>query len=294
MKILIKKILITLLIITLMASFLTACGQGGQAQAKDAGTAAAESTVTSETAAGETAKAAATPAASAAFPITVTDALGTTMTIEKAPEAIVSLTLGSDEMLIGNSEIPGLIDKSRVISVTKYADDPEISNIAEETASIPNRFSNSAEPIIAAAPGLVLTDTWSDPAFVKQLRDAGITVYIFKTPCSLDDQKKTIMELAHILGAGNEGKRMVAWMEDKLAQVAVKLEKLDDSSRLTVMEYSEMYSSAGKGTNFDSVVTNAGLVNVVAKAGMEGWPEITKEMLIQMDPDIIVLPFMVL
>ena len=72
--------------------------------------------------------------ASAKFPLTVTDANGDAMTLENPPQRIVSLTLGSDEILLS------LVDKSRIVSLTRYADDEGISNIAAEAkVSVPGR-----------------------------------------------------------------------------------------------------------------------------------------------------------
>lgn len=271
-----SKIIIAALIMVVFMSVFTACGGGGQASGPQGTTAAA---ATGEDKAG------------GAYPKTFTDALGTQVTIEKEPVAIVSLTLGTDEMLVGNSEVSGLVDKSRVLSVTIYSDDPSISNITEDVKTIPNRLiSGATENIIAAGPDLVFTDTWADAAFVKQLRDAGIAVFVFKTPSSVTEQINTVKEIAAVVGAEEEGVRIVGWMESRLKAVADKLSLLKEDEKLTVMEYSEMFTTSGTGTNFDSVVTTAGLINVASKAGLEGWPAISKEKVVEMNPDIILLP----
>ncbi len=291
-----SKIILIIIIATLFTSIFTACGSdSSQNTAAQDTQVASETTVPADTTPADTTPAETSTSATSQetaqiFPLTVTDALGTEMTIEKAPAAIVSLTLGTDEMLVGNSEIPGLVDKSRILSLTPYADDTGISNIAGDLDSIPNRFKSEAEKIITVKPDLVLIDTWADSAFVKQLRDSGITVYVFKTPSSVQEQLNTVVEIAHVVGEDKEGVRMVEWMNGKLKAVSDKLKQLDESKRLTIMEYSEMFMSAGLGTNFDSVVTLAGLTNVVSKAGMEGWPEISKEKLLEMNPDILILP----
>jgi len=138
-------------------------------------------------------------------------------------------------------------------------------------------------------PDLVVTDTWTDSKEVKQLRDAKINVFEFKTPNNIDEQKKAIIDIAHAVGADTEGVKITAWMDDKLKAVSDRLRTLKEDQKHTVMDYGEMGSS-GKGTNFDDIVTRAGLVNVVSKAGMPGWPKVSKEMIIDLNPDIIFLP----
>jgi iron complex transport system substrate-binding protein len=218
------------------------------------------------------------------FPRKVTDGNGFEMTIESEPKRILSLNLGADEILFG------MIDKSRIVSLTRYADDEGISNIASEAAGVGARTTmDQVENIIALNPDLILLDTWADAKYLKQLRDAGITVYAFRTPANIDEQKAVILELAHVVGAEEKGQELVAWMDEKLKAVEEKLSVLKPEQKLTVMDYGEMGSS-GLGTNFDDIVTRAGLVNVISRAGIEGWPVISKEKIIEFDPDIIILP----
>lgn len=218
------------------------------------------------------------------FPLKVTDGNGAEMTIESEPRRIVSITLGSDEMLLG------LVDKSKILALTKYADDAGISNVAAEAAGIKERASmDKLESVIAMKPDLVIVDTWADAKYVKQLRDAGITVYAFKTPSNIEEQKDTIANLAHITGTDEKGREILEWMDTKLKEIEGKLAGLKPEDKLTVMDYGEMNSS-GKGTNFDDIVTKAGLINVVSRAGMEGWPLLSKEKIIEFNPDIIILP----
>jgi len=264
---------------------LTACSGGrDQAQVQDTPDQAAQQQTTEEK------PDPSEPKLNPTFPMTVKDALGTEITIEKKPQAIVSLTLGSDEMLVGNSEVAGLVSTDRILSLTPYADDPEISNIDIDISSVPYRLRNDAESIIAINPDLVITDTWTDAAFIKQLRNAGIAVYVFKTPGSVTEQFNTVLEIAHIVGEDKEGVRIVGWMENRLKKVTEKVAALKPNERLTVMEYSEMFTTAGKNTNFDSIVTLAGLINVAARDGLEGWPNVSKEKMVQWNPDIIILP----
>lgn len=219
------------------------------------------------------------------FPLTVKDFSGTEMTLEKAPVKIVSLTHGTDEMLIG------LIDTGRIISVTTYALDPGVSNVVEEAKKIPNTFtSEESEKIIAAQPDLVFVDTWADAGFIKNLREAGIIVYQFDTPSNIDQQKQVIAEIAHVVGADKKGEELVTWMDEKLKAVEEKLKNLKEEDKLAILDYSEMGTTSGKNTNTDDLLTRAGLINVAARAGLDGWPQVNKESVVEWNPDLILLP----
>ena len=90
------------------------------------------------------------------------------MTLERPPRRILSLNLGADEILFS------LIDKNRIVSLSRYADDEGISNIAAEAKGVGARTTmDMIENIIALEPDLVILDTWADVNYIKQLRDSG-------------------------------------------------------------------------------------------------------------------------
>lgn len=290
-----KSALSAVMIIVMMFSVVLA-GCGGMAgQELKTSTAADTSALSSASAVPEVSveqTAGAEPAASTLqeeaavpkFPLKVTDAGGFEMTIQSEPQHIVSLTLGSDEILLG------LVNKNRILALTKYAEDAGISNVSAEAAGVAERATmEQLESVIALKPDLVILDTWADAKYVKQLRDAGINVYAFKTPSNIEEQKTTIAEIANITGAAAKGQEILDWMDAKLNEVESKLAHLKPEEKRTVMDYGELGSS-GKGTNFDDIVTRAGLINVISKAGMEGWPVISKEKIIEFNPEIIILP----
>lgn len=261
-KIALKNILAILIAIIMIAVVYTGCGRKSSSiETGESGTTAAQG----------------------GFPLTVRDANGFEMTIAKKPERIVSLTLGTDEMLLD------MVDKNRIIALTIYADDPNISNIADRAKDIPNKIVSEAETVISLQPDLVFTDTYANAEFVQQLRDSNISVYVFKTPSNIEEQRKTVLEIAHVVGEDKKGQEIVAWMDGKLKEIEEKLSALKEEEKLTVFDYGEIGTS-GKGTNYDDIVTRAGLINVVSRAGIEGWPQISKEKLVEYNPDIITVP----
>lgn len=219
-----------------------------------------------------------------AFPITVEDANGARMTLEKKPEKIVSLTLGTDEMLLG------LVDKSRIKAVTYLSLDPGLSNVTEEVKDIPEKLGTEAEKIISLQPDIVFVADWTDEKFVKQLRDAQITVYGYKTPNSIEEQKKTVMEIARLVGEEQKGREMVKWMDDRLNEVEEKIKTLAEDKKLKAISLDSFFATYGTNTTFNDIVNRAGMINLAAEAGINQWQQITKEKVVEMNPDIIFLP----
>lgn len=220
----------------------------------------------------------------AKYPLTLKDAAGTSVTIANKPTKIVSLPLGTCEMLLA------LVDKSTIAAMTNYVDDANVSNVAEAAKGVGQRLDSNAEKIIALQPDLVFVDSWAEQNFIKQLRDAKLTVFVLNNVTNVDQEKEMLKLLGNITDQAAKAEGTISWMDEKLKVVSDKLANLSEEQKLSILDYSEMSSTSGKGTNFDDVVTRAGLINPVSKDGLEGWPQLSKEMVIKYNPDIISLP----
>ncbi len=283
-----KRIILSLLLILILTiGLFTACGQQGAPAAGSSADTSTPVSVGTETS-GQTAEGGPTQAASnnkeTAYPLTLNDANGTSVTIKAKPVKIVSLPLGICEMLMS------MVEKNEIAAMTHYVDDPVVSNIADAAKGVGQRLDFNAEKIIALQPDLVLVDTWQDANIVKQLRDANLNVIVTNTLTNVDQQKEMLRLLGNITNNAAKAEDIVNWMEQKLKAVSDKLAGLKEDQRLTIIDYSEMGSTSGKDTNFDDVVTRAGLINPVSKEGLAGWPELSKEMIVKYNPDIICLP----
>lgn len=266
------RILPLILAIALMTGIFAACGSNQNAQSGKTpeASAAGTSQVTDTTA--------------SKYPLTLKDAKGVSVTIANRPVKIVSMPLGTCEMLMS------LVEKSRIAAMTYYVDDVNVSNVADKAKGVGQRIESDAEKIIALQPDLVLLDSWTKDDLIKQLRDAKLTVLVLNTPSNVDQEKEMLKLLGNITDEDAKAQETVNWMDQKLKDISDKLSGLTEDKKQSVLDYSEMSSTSGKGTNFDDVVTRAGLVNPVSKAGLEGWPQLSKEMIVKYNPDIIMLP----
>lgn len=272
-----KKISL-ILVAALLTSALAACGLAGSSTAASTSTAVQSGEAVTSTAASAS-------AASVGFPVTLTDASGEKVTIEKKPAKIVCLPLGACEMLVS------LVDKSSIAAMTHYVDDENVSNIADQVKGVGARLDTNVEKIIAIQPDLVLLDiVLTKPEVIKQLRDAKINVFVLSLPYNIDQERNMLKLLGQLTGEQSKAQELDNWMDTKLKAVSDKLSTLTEDQKLTVVDYSEMGTTSGKGTNFDDIVNRAGLINPVSKEGIEGWPQLSKEMIVKYNPDIISLP----
>ena len=224
--------------------------------------------------------------AASAYPLEAVDGLGGRGALREAPRRSASLTLMTDEILVD------LVGPGRLAAVTPMADDPGISNVAGRVGPGPRRLALNVERLLALAPDLVLLASWSDADSVRQLRDAGIAVYRIAAPRSVDAIKGTIAEVARLVGAQQQALELIRGMDETLARVRSRVERLPPGQRLRVLDYDPSGTSFGRGSSWDDIVRRAGCLNAVAELPADAWGNValSQEKLISLDPDIVVLP----
>lgn len=266
-----KKLVIFLTIASIVVAFFAGCGKEVQPVQKENIEKSAHKAESKENKSED------------GYPMTVKDGKGVEVVIPKKPERIISLSLGTDEILLS------LVDKDRIRALSYLSDDPGISNVAEKAKGITEKVGQEIESVIALGPDLVLLPDWHDESFIQQLRDAQIPVYAYKTPSSIEEQKQMIMNIAHLLGEEDRGQEIVAWMNEKLREVEEKVKAVKPEDKLRVINNNFGYTYA-KGTVFDDIVQRAGLINAASEDGLELWIEITKEKIVELNPDMIIIP----
>ena len=276
LKTILKTTGILLLVFVLIAAS-TACASKDTDEAKNTG-----SDIQAKDGAGTEKEA--KKAEDSGFPLVVKDAKGVEIEIKEKPKKIVSLTLTTDEMLLS------LVDKSRIAALSYLSEDPGLSNVVEEAKEIPVKVKMELETLISLQPDLLIVADWTDENAVKQLRDANITVYTLATPNNIDGVKDAVMKVAQLVGEKDKGQDIVSWMDIKLKAVEDKVKTLKDEQKPKVLSCDSFLYTYGIGTTFDDIARHAGVINLAAEQGMEMWQEISKEKIVELNPDVLFLP----
>jgi iron complex transport system substrate-binding protein len=192
----------------------------------------------------------------------------------------------SDEVLLE------LVGPGRLIAVTSFAADPAVSNIAGRIAAIPNRLDSHPELILSLRPDLVVVANWSDAQGVAQLRAAGLPVYLSASAVTVEQVREKILALARVVGEERAGEELIARMDQRLGELERRLAAVPEGRRLTVLDWSAWGTAMGRGSSWDEIVRRAGLRNAVGDLPVDGWGQVplSKEKLIELDPDLLVLP----
>ncbi|CAM2947743.1 ABC transporter substrate-binding protein [Vibrio rarus] len=215
------------------------------------------------------------------FPVTVTDASNTQITLESAPQKISSKSLFSDEVLLD------LIAPERFSSVTKFVDDPHYSTVVGKMPAAVPRLDLNVERILANRPDLVLAGSWSDSGRIQQLRSAGINVFLIGVPHSYDDIKKLIKLVGKMVGEEDKAEAVVNNMDIRLEQGLVFT-----SHKYKVLDYNRWGTSSTRHSTWQLIVKKAGFINAVADldADKYGQTPMSKELLVVVNPEVLFVP----
>lgn len=208
----------------------------------------------------------------AAFPVTVTDDADRSVTVEAAPERIVSLAPGNTEILFAL----GLGDK--VVGVTSYDDYPaEVKDIEK----VGDFAGPNMEAVAAADPDLVLATSGVQADVIAKLEELGATVLAID-PTSLDGLYEDIEEVGAVTGTGTEAETLVADMRAEGEEIAELVAGREPVTVFVEIGQNPLFT-VGDGTLIDELLSAAGGDNVVTS---KGYVPYSAEELVKADPAV--------
>ena len=209
-------------------------------------------------------------------PVTITDDLGVTVTIDKYPERIVSLSPANTEILFAL----GLGD--RIVGVTEYCTYPEAALSKDKIGG----FSTiNTEKIAVLNPDLLVAADGNSEETIAHLRELGYTIITVNAD-TIDTTLADIRLIGKAAGVESAAEELVSSMKADLAEIAEKTKGAEKPTILHCMWTDPLWVS-GSGTFQDEMISAAGGVNAAAAEG--GWVALTMEKFLTMNPDIIVV-----
>jgi len=267
-------LLAVLLAILLAPAVLAGCGS--DAAGADSTTSTLPSTTSSLPATTATTETA-TPAA---FPVTVTDDNGKTVTIEAEPERIVSTAPASTEMLFAL----GMGD--RVVGVTSLDNyPPEVQAIAKI-----GDFQANTEAVMALSPDLVVGYSGNEEALAP-VEAAGSPVIIFN-PSTIDGIYANIMTLGVATGSAAKATELVDSIKGEIKAVADATAAAGEPPRVFYAVDNTLWT-CGPGSFVDELIATVHAVNVASEIegeGVQAYYQFSPEQLVAADPDVILSP----
>lgn len=209
------------------------------------------------------------------YPLTITDDLGNTVTIEEEPERVVSLSPANTETLfaLGAGE--------RVVGRTDYCNYPEE---AADVPSIGTYTSPNTELIISMTPDVVFASDYIDDAIRSQVENAGATVIVFSAN-DIESVEQDILLAGQILNLNEEAQKITTGMEEEMAKLQEIL-SANTEEKSAFIDLGDYYS-AGEGSLLGNMLDDIGVRNVAEDTG-ETWPQLSVEKIIESNPDVYI------
>jgi iron complex transport system substrate-binding protein len=209
--------------------------------------------------------------------LSVTDDMGTSVTLTTTPERIISLSPSNTEILFAL----GLGD--RVAGVTEYC------NFPPEALKKPNIGGYSTvniEKVLAQDPDLIVAAYGNGDESVTSLRDLGLTVIALNP--------KTIGDVLHDITVIGEATGTQATAADLVRNLTERVDRVKEAGRSTgehprvahVIWHDPVYIS-GNNTFQDEMIRTAGGTNAFSM--LEGWKNTGVEDFIRADPEVIIV-----
>lgn len=227
-------------------------------------------------AATETAEAGGDAAGECSFPVTLTDATGTNVTLSEEPTRVVTVNPSAAQMMW---EIGA---KGKVVGLSKYATNLEGAESRTNVSTSENIV--NVEKVVGAEPDLVLAPNATGTETVAQLREVGLTVYHFREAETMEDIRTDVETTGRLVGACEDAEKRAAKMNRDLGVVR---ETVEGQERPDVL-YSFYGYTAGEGTFIDTIIETAGGNNVAADANITGYKPVNEEFVVDANPDWII------
>ncbi|MGD8607175.1 MAG: ABC transporter substrate-binding protein, partial [Myxococcales bacterium] len=211
--------------------------------------------------------------------LAVQDATGASIPVRPYGR-IASTSTIADQVLVR------LVEPSRLLAVSRHTQRTQQSDVYDGKVGVER--ARDIEAIIELRPDIVFINNFVDRRHVQRLEEAGLNVFDLGPMAGLDTLLPNIRQIAAVLGVPRRGEELVARLERELQAVAGDIDESKRVRALYVGIHGDRLYGGTAGTSFHDVLVAAGLIDVAAEAGFEGWPAYTNEQLLSLDPPFII------
>ena len=221
--------------------------------------------------------------------ITLVDDEGFVTTLTSVPQRVVSLAPSNTQIMFALGE------GSKVVGLTDYDNYPYNFSAwiaAGNMTSIGGFSTPNKEAIASLHPDLILATPINDPDVVT-LRSLGYNVLVLN-PNDVRGDLQNIALVGRAVGAESTAADLVNNINNKINAITAKIAAANITNPPKV--YYEIWGppmgdlmSCGGPTWVNGIISKAGGVNIFANE-TDQWPTVSSETVVQMNPDVILLP----
>ena len=194
---------------------------------------------------------------------------------------ILPVSTSVDEIVLA------LADPEEIAAVTAYARASSNPLILEKTKRIKNTISPnpSTEEILSYKPDCILMPIVFNKAQADTLSEMGFYVVRLELPEGYEAIKERILLIAKSIDKEERGSNLIQKMDERMKTVRSHLK--DIPRKKIVVGYSPFGAFGRKGGAFDHICEKAGVINAGSVVNLKRGEHITKEQIIEINPDVI-------
>jgi len=212
------------------------------------------------------------------YPLVIRDDAGRTVKMQAEPRRIVSLAPGNTEILfaLGLGE--------RVVGVSEQCDYPVE---AKEKSKVGGFTTISIEKVLSLKPDLVLASGSLQLQTADQLSDLGISTVVLD-PKNVDGIMSDIELVGSISNKSVEARTLVRSMRDRVKAIVAVTQQTTSIPRVYYEVWHSPLMSVGQGTWINELIELSGGRNIFSDSS-DPYPIISSELIIERDPEIIII-----
>lgn len=215
-------------------------------------------------------------AGAVAFPLTVTDSGGQSLTLQAPARAIVSHSPGATEILFAIGA------GAQVVAADEFSDFPEAAKVLRKV-----KYTDpSPEAEIALQPDLVILAT-NQKAQIEPFRRLGLPVFYNQEPDGLAGVLTNVRLLGRMTGHVAEAEALATQMQRRIDAVTAKIADVQQGPKV-FYELSDTLYTAAPNTFIGGMLTALKARNV-AQGATSQFPQLTAEAVIAAGPEVLLL-----
>jgi len=209
------------------------------------------------------------------------------VTIAAQPQRIHTTSVGFDEITAG------LVSVDRFAAVGNATKNTNHSNIADLVTDVP-AIGRDPEQIASVDADLVVASPNRDADFIRALESVEVTVIQLELREGAEGRIQTILLLGYLYGEEERAVELARETEDRAAALAAVIASIEGASEnaphvMYVTKYAENITASAIGSTAEAITLAAGAVCAPCEAGLNRYPQIGLETLIELDPDVIAI-----
>ena len=206
----------------------------------------------------------------------ILDDTGKLFKLSQAPQRIVSYTLASDEILLA------LAKPEQIAALSPLAQNPRYSHVSKAAQAYPQI--HNIEQIIQLKADLVLLASYNQAEIRHFLKKADIAHFYFSRFNSLDDIKRHIQQLGHLLEREPAAQILINQFQQDLLKAKQQL----NCQLPALLSYDQWGYVAGSETIFQSLLDYLNIDNLASD--IKGYQRLQAEWIYTQKPQIIIMP----